>query len=64
MKDSSEKARWQTNVDMWTVMVGHMEQMSKHMEMMGPDGMMGPGAMHHGEMGGHATAPPAEPKPQ
>lgn len=59
--DPAEKARWQTNVDMWTVMVGHMEQMSKHMDEMGP----GKGLMHHhGEMGGPATPPPAEPKPQ
>ena len=59
--ETAEKARWQTNVDMWAVMVGHMEQMSKHMDEMGP----GKGTMHHhGDMGDPAAAPPTEAKPQ
>ena len=59
--EPGEKARWQANVDLWTVMVGHMEQMSKHMDAMGHEGKMGSGMMHHGDMGG---APPSEAKPQ
>ena len=64
ISDAAEKARWQANVDMWTVVVGHMEEMQKHMDAMGPGGMMGHG-MHHGGMGGPPSPPPpAEPKPQ
>ncbi len=40
---------------MWETMVGHMDQMVKHMESMGPG--MGPG------MGGPLPSPPAQ-KPQ
>jgi hypothetical protein len=36
----------------------------KHMDAMGPEGMMGPGMMHHGGKGAAPSAPPAEPKPQ
>ena len=61
--NSAEKARWQANVDMWTVMVGHMEHMMKHMDATGSGGMMGPGMMHHGDMGA-PPPPPSEPKPQ
>ena len=50
-------ARWRNNVDMWEVMVGHMDGMLKHMESMGP-GMMGPG------MGGHPSPPPAKKTPE
>jgi TolA-binding protein len=28
ISDPAEKARWQANVDMWQVMVGHMERMA------------------------------------
>jgi len=28
ISDPAEKARWQANVDMWQVIVGHMEQMA------------------------------------
>jgi len=31
-----EKERWQANVDLWSGMVAHMEQMMKHMDAMGP----------------------------
>ncbi|HMB83237.1 MAG TPA: hypothetical protein VKI40_04215 [Terriglobales bacterium] len=55
-------ARWRNNVDMWEVMVGHMDRMLKHMESMGP-GMMGPGMMHRG-MDGPPPSPPAEKKPE
>lgn len=59
--DANEKARWQTNVDLWTVMVGHMEQMLKHMEDMGPGmGMMS----HHHDMKGAPAAPPSDKKPE
>ena len=58
ISDATEKARWQNNVDLWTVMVGHMEQMMKHMEQMGPGMGMMP---HHPSMKG---APPADQKPQ
>jgi len=45
---------------LWGVMVGHMEQMLKHMEAMGPE----KGTMHHGGMGGHPSPAPTEPKPE
>ena len=64
ISDPAEKARWQANVDMWTVMVGHMEQMMKHMDAMGPGKGMGPGMMHHGDMGTPPTPPPTQAKPQ
>ena len=57
ISDAGEKARWQSNVDLWTVMVGHMEQMMKHMQAMGPGMGMGPGMMHHRQMGGPPTPP-------
>ncbi|HVO63799.1 MAG TPA: hypothetical protein VMT53_22945 [Terriglobales bacterium] len=53
ISDAKEKARWQANVDMWETMVGHMDQMQKQMEWMGP-------GMHPGMMGG----PPSEQQPQ
>jgi len=62
ISDAGEKARWQNNVDLWAMMVGHMEQMLKEMDSMGP-GMMGPGMMHHGGMGGPPANPPDQ-KPQ
>lgn len=49
---------WQTNVDMWEVLVGHMEQMMKHMK------SMGPGMMHEHGMGGPPSSPPVEEKPE
>jgi hypothetical protein len=65
ISDPSEKGRWQSNVDMWEILVGHMEQMSKHMESMGPGmGGMGPGMMHDHSMGGPPSPPPAEKKPE
>lgn len=60
ISDPNEKARWQSNVDLWTVMVGHMERMIKDMESMGP----GKGEMHHGGMGHPPAPPPAEKKPE
>ena len=58
ISNADEKARWQSNVDLWTLMVGHMEQMMKHMDNMGPGmGMM----EHHHAM---KPAPPEEKKPQ
>jgi len=62
ISDAGEKARWQSNVDLWTMMVGHMEHMMKEMDSLGP-GMMGPGMMHHGGMGGPPPNPPDQ-KPQ
>ncbi|MBZ5686106.1 MAG: hypothetical protein LAP86_13825 [Acidobacteriia bacterium] len=58
IKDSAEKARWQTNVDMWERVVTHMDRMQKNMESMGPS------MMHGHDMGGPPPAPPAENKPQ
>jgi hypothetical protein len=58
IKDTNELGRWRSNVDLWETMVGHIEQMQKRMEMMGP-GTMGPGMMGPG-MGG----PPPANKPQ
>ena len=43
ISDPGEKARWQAN-DIWETMVGHMEQMQKHMEV--TPGMMGPGRLN------------------
>ena len=57
--DSSEKARWQQNMDMWETVVNHMDRMQKQMESMGP-GMMGPGMMHGPGPGGPPPTPPAE----
>lgn len=57
INDANEKARWQSNVDMWETLVGHMDRMLKQMESMGP-GMMGPG------MGGPPPPPPTEKKPE
>ncbi len=45
IKDVNERARWQDNIDMWQVLVHHMESMTMHMEHMGPGG---PGDHHHG----------------
>jgi hypothetical protein len=58
IKDSAEKARWQTNVDMWEVVVNHMDRMQTHMESMGPRMMPYPGS------GAPPPSPPAEKKPQ
>jgi hypothetical protein len=55
--DPAEKARWQSNIDLWTAMIGHMEQMMTHMEHMGGMGMMGSG-MHHD----HTAPPPSDDK--
>lgn len=52
IKDTNEQARWRNNADMWDTVIGHMEQMQKHME------SMGPGMMHGQGMGG----PPPSPK--
>jgi hypothetical protein len=44
-----------------------MEQMSKHMEAMGPGkGMMSPDRVHHHDMDGPPpnSPPPTEPKPE
>jgi hypothetical protein len=62
--NSSEKRRWQSNVDMWEVLIGHMDQMLKHMDSMGPGSGMGPGMMHHPGMGGPPPVPPVEKKPE
>jgi uncharacterized protein HemX len=48
IKDINERARWQDNIDMWQVLINHMDRMVSHMEQMGPggpgaQGMRGPG---------------------
>jgi hypothetical protein len=48
IKDVNERARWQDNVDMWQVLVRHMESMTMHMEHMGPGAHGGPEDHHHG----------------
>ena len=58
IEDPAEKGRWQTNVDMWEGMVGHMERMQNHME------AMGPGMMHGPAMGGPPPSPSTEKKPE
>jgi hypothetical protein len=63
ISNAEEKARWQSNIDLWTAMIGHMEQMMKHMEHMGGMGMMGPG-MHHDHMGAPPSTPPDQKKPE
>ena len=32
IKDTAEEARSQTNVEMWEIVVDHMDRMQKHME--------------------------------
>jgi hypothetical protein len=32
--DASEKGRWQANVDMWQIIVNHLDQMMQRMEAM------------------------------
>jgi hypothetical protein len=64
INNSSEKRRWQSNMDMWEVLVGHMDQMLKHMDSMGPGSGMGPGMMHDHGMGGSPPASPVEKKPE
>ena len=58
IKDSAEKARWQTNVDMWGTVVAHMDRMQKSMESMAPGMMRGYG------MGGPPPSPATEKKPE
>jgi hypothetical protein len=60
IRDTNEMARWRNNVDMWEVMVGHMDRMLEHMDSM-ESGMMAPGRMHRG-MGGSPHSSPAERK--
>jgi hypothetical protein len=57
IKDTNEMARWRNNVDMWEVMVGHMDRMLKHMESMGP-------GMKHRGVDGPPPSLPAEKKPE
>ena len=66
MKNSGEKTRWQSNVDMREIVVGHMDKMSKQMNSMGPHGMhgMGNGMMHDHNMGGPPPAPNVDKKPE
>jgi hypothetical protein len=54
IKDTNEMARWRNNVDMWEVLVGHMDRMLES---------MGPGMMHRG-VDGPAPSLPAEKKPE
>ncbi len=42
IKDINERARWQDNIDMWQVLINHMDTMVSHMEKMGPGGAAGP----------------------
>ena len=63
ISNADEKARWQSNVDLWTVMVGHMEQMMHDMDTMGP-GMMGHGGMHYDHTENPSTPPPDQKKPE
>jgi hypothetical protein len=56
IRDTNEMARWRNNVDMWEVMVGHMDRMLQHMESMGP-GVMGPG--NYAPRNGRPSAFPA-----
>jgi hypothetical protein len=60
ISDSAEKARWQSNVDLWEVMLAHMEKMLGHMDSMGL-GMRFDGPPHDHNMG-NGPPPPAEKK--
>jgi hypothetical protein len=66
--DAGEKARWQANVDMWQIMVNHLDQMMQHMEGMPESGMPGGMMMRHhgpGDRGpGQQQPPPPPPKPE
>jgi hypothetical protein len=66
MKNSDEKTRWQNNVDMWEIVIGHIDQMLKQMNSMGHHGMhgMGNGMMHDHNMGGPPTTPDIDKKPE
>jgi len=57
IRDTNEMARWRNNVEMWEVMVGHMDRMLEHMD------SMGSGMMHRG-MDGSPHSSPAERKPE
>ncbi len=70
--DAKDKPAMQANIEMWQMMVDHMNQMAQHMEQMHGEGMgMGPGGhhmMHHApgtakpnttpQPGTQATPPP------
>jgi hypothetical protein len=62
-----DKAAMDANVQLWQMMIDHMDQMVNHMSsmgMMGP-GMGGPGMMrNHGAMPGGKMPPPPPPAPQ
>jgi hypothetical protein len=63
--DPTEKGSWQSNVDMWEVLIEHTEQMSKKHGSHGQGmGGMGHGMMRDHGMGGPASPPPAEKKPE
>jgi hypothetical protein len=50
-----DKAAMDANVQLWQMMIDHMEQMMKHMSSMG---MMGPGMEGHGMMHSQGATPP------
>lgn len=54
-----DKAAMDANVQLWQMMIDHMDEMMNHMGMMGP-GMEGHGMMHNHDHG----APPPPPPPQ
>lgn len=62
-----DKAAMDANVQLWQMMIGHMEEMMSHMSsmgMMGP-GMEGHGMMHnhdHGAMPPESKTPPPPPQ--
>jgi hypothetical protein len=58
--DSAEKARWQSNVDLWEVMLSHMENTLQHMDSMGSS--MPEHGMQHDHSG--TPPPPADKKPE
>ena len=60
ISDSSEKARWQSNVDLWEVMLAHMAKMLGHMDSTGPG--MRERALKQDNSMSDGPPPPAEKK--
>lgn len=56
-----DKAAWDANIQLWQMMIDHMDKMVNQMSSMGGMGM-GPGMMHHRGQGGMMNPP--QPAPQ
>ncbi|MFB3814618.1 MAG: hypothetical protein ACE14L_10945 [Terriglobales bacterium] len=58
--DPKNQPAMQANIELWQLMINHMDQMISHMEQMGGMGTMGHDMMHHGRSG-QSTPPPTKP---